>query len=153
MSAILTLWHLLNLWHKTDLGGPTWVIMKGLLSLFMHAERCVHRVVRQMIGWINIIQISYKWWCWRLRPDTTLFFISHWYIYSYIYIVSAMFGWGYLVFELTYNELHFGTHPCQITTSTWGGHVYTGLSRQYSRWPGSKPGAQGAVFGWGGGGN
>ena len=28
-------WHLLYLWHKTDLGGPTCVIMQGLLSLFM----------------------------------------------------------------------------------------------------------------------
>ena len=60
MSAILTLWHLLNLWHKTDLGGPTWVIMQGLLSLFMnlilvgmlgrYAESGMHRVVRQVIG-------------------------------------------------------------------------------------------------------
>ena len=50
--------------HKTDIGVPTWVIMQVLLLLFMnliivgmrrrHAES-VHRVVMQMIGWINII--------------------------------------------------------------------------------------------------
>ena len=61
MSSIPTIWYLLNLWYKTDLGGPTWVIMKGLLSLFMnliivgmlgrHAESCVHSCKAN--DWVN----------------------------------------------------------------------------------------------------